>query len=865
MFNINKVTGIFLLLIVMHSIGVVHRVEKRVYAGPGKKSPKVSVTYTDALGRVLQSQIKMNSDNYMVAGNYWDVLGRDSISVKAYMSNTKGVYQDVSDFAMIAHANKYYDGSTEYRPDAECYAYKEVLYKTDGEIKDIGGYGNTWRIGGIGNNGKKWVFPINVVNANKKYFTVDGFIKEEYLLKAVLDEELTPLVRGKLDLHTDPNFRGEVVGMRTNTDKFSPTCKFSYGEDQFSFGGHPPFLVYLSDNWGIEPVRYDPTRINEFDPSGISSITPLELGDIVYVTKHSDQGALSDQKVFMDGNETPVLGENYYILSELGWVHYSTNFDHVLVVSMSNEGTFSQGISDVSGFSKKKWRSIENNIDPSDNCIAEEVTLDDTYSHITIPPENLSPKINSRYSIINLAGQTCLKSDSRVITENSQINENTFDKYNRICFSRDSELKYLGKFSVIEYDQFNRIVGAYIYNGSHSFHEPNGFNPTADEKEYKIKTIYDTLTIDNLKELLPFVADQTISVLHADLKNQNGHLAGKVAYNPEKRNVIELFSYDVKGHITDKIKIIPGIPIQKTSFVTNLLGSFEKVVVFAWDKKTHTWNKILEKNYTYNADDQLISMSTNNNSVVYEYADNGFVISKSFYEKDDLIDKITYEYDISENLLGTKTMSGVFNEKLYFEKSPSSSFTEHVPRFDGHITASEVSGKTSQADAAYGINLSYKYSSANRLTEVINQASSGSAKDLNLNASYSYDKAGRFSTKKEGTDNLANYTYSAGSSTLTSVKSKKGTTSPEVEHNFVYNKNGAMVVDKQKNMVIHYNWKNKPESIYFYNKLPIDVSQKWRSENFSSGDIKLLQIVKMVYDANGSRVQKLLYKVEQGE
>ncbi len=128
----------------------------------------------------------------------------------------------------------------------------------------------------------------------------------------------------------------------------------------------------------------------------------------------------------------------------------------------------------------------------------------------------------------------------------------------------------------------------------------------------------------------------------------------------------------------------------------------------------------------------------------------------------------------------------------------------------------------------------------------------------NFSTAYEYDNIGRLISKNENGISHHGYNYQEGTSALKSVNAHTD------EDNYLYNKNGSMVVDKSKKMIIHYNWNSKPETIYFYNTLPDDVEDLWRSEDLTGGNIQLLKTVVMIYDANGNRVQKLLYDVENG-
>ncbi len=74
---------------------------------------------------------------------------------------------------------------------------------------------------------------------------------------------------------------------------------------------------------------------------------------------------------------------------------------------------------------------------------------------------------------------------------------------------------------------------------------------------------------------------------------------------------------------------------------------------------------------------------------------------------------------------------------------------------------------------------------------------------------------------------------------------------------YIYDPDGNLVFDRSKRMGIVYDWRNLPVLYRFYNNVPEDVTwQDAGSLEISRSGIKLLSIVKMVYDANGNRVIK---------
>lgn len=80
--------------------------------------------------------------------------------------------------------------------------------------------------------------------------------------------------------------------------------------------------------------------------------------------------------------------------------------------------------------------------------------------------------------------------------------------------------------------------------------------------------------------------------------------------------------------------------------------------------------------------------------------------------------------------------------------------------------------------------------------------------------------------------------------------------------NYLYDPNGNMVLDRSKNMVIEYNWRDMPTKFKFYSDIPLDDPSgdplQW-SDLSSLSISALISEVQMMYDSQGNRVQKLSF------
>jgi hypothetical protein len=148
--------------------------------------------------------------------------------------------------------------------------------------------------------------------------------------------------------------------------------------------------------------------------------------------------------------------------------------------------------------------------------------------------------------------------------------------------------------------------------------------------------------------------------------------------------------------------------------------------------------------------------------------------------------------------------------------------------------------------------MSYSYDYVNRL---MNADHNGSPE---YDASYTYDVIGRITYKKEGTGIKPDYKYFAGTSRLRNTDGSD-------DNKYLYDKNGNMVVDVAKKMVIEYDWRDMPVAFRFYDALPGTLP--WdNSKGTFTGDPKtyveanggtLVSQVVMLYDASGNRVLKM--------
>lgn len=333
------------------------------------------------------------------------------------------------------------------------------------------------------------------------------------------------------------------------------------------------------------------------------------------------------------------------------------------------------------------------------------------------------------------------------------------------------------------------------------------------------------------------------------LKNLKGRMAGQVVISKTKAAeyyVADLFSYDDEGRVATKYKIVPGVPLQQIDYAYDFQG--KKLI-----EKMQCGNDIVTKKYKYNTEGKLenISHLDNNNRVLasYSYEKIGRLGHKELGIESGQTVGFTYTTRDWIKSIGS-SLSGNYHEALMYEPDGNVKTTEHYYK-KAAITV----------DRSY----TYAYDATNRLTGAV-------AGNTLVENRYEYDAVGRFKNKKEGSAEHDEYLYYTLNNRL--LRSK---TTGKL---YLYDTFGNMVIDLNKNMVVHYDWRNLPVQFLFYDKLEVgedkairvdargtysinpDVCSTCNLDKYlqgaaGAGEITLLTTVTMIYDATGNRVLKI--------
>jgi YD repeat-containing protein len=372
-----------------------------------------------------------------------------------------------------------------------------------------------------------------------------------------------------------------------------------------------------------------------------------------------------------------------------------------------------------------------------------------------------------------------------------------------------------------------------------------------------VKKYYDNtdeLIIDQKKYNIPiYICEQ--------LQNLQGRIVAEIAFNKGNKKVVDLYSYNDDGQISEKYKIIPGLPLQQITYTYDIHG---KVLTERFECGTE--NSL--KTYIYNPDGYLSSITfkgatdaTATTLVEYTYDNFGRQKEKKLSAANGKV--ISYEYNIRDWLekIVNSDPVGFSQSLIYGNTTFNGNIDEAVSKY--RYTESDGTNKLKEFDQVYS------YDNVNRLTSV--QTNNGS--EVEFNANYTYDQVGRFKSKQEGTKSIHNeYSYYSGKNRLL----KSNTSGPV----YLYDRFGNMILDASKNMTITYDWRNMPVEFTFYNHLPVGETSSSKIYPNNEGRIRhndtrwtgmstdyisylekikevaVLSKVYILYDAAGNRVLK---------
>jgi YD repeat-containing protein len=371
-----------------------------------------------------------------------------------------------------------------------------------------------------------------------------------------------------------------------------------------------------------------------------------------------------------------------------------------------------------------------------------------------------------------------------------------------------------------------------------------------------------------------------------NLENTQGKLVAEIAYNrPAGRRfyfggqpelVVDVYSYDDEGRVKTKYKIIPGLPLQTIVYTYDDHGKMKT-------EEFKCGSTVSKKYYKYDADGNLnaIAHGDEANDVITYKHDLLGKFDTTYFSQISTGNMLRRTYNI-RGWMDTSSFNGAnsFSQAIDYINDNPSGTNNSQKTFNGNIRNSSIIYSPS-AGASIFFKQGYIYDDVNRLESLTTDDNSGSD-DVAFRGHYSYDNAGRFTLKHEGSSDNDDYQYyKYGGHATCRLKQAKSTGNKI----YIYDYKGNMIIDQSKNMYISYDWRNLPIRFDFYRSLPVgptDVSKispdhygtmiindnsypsreptnyvdyiDWLREN---GQIELLSSVQMYYDAAGKRVLKV--------
>jgi YD repeat-containing protein len=390
-----------------------------------------------------------------------------------------------------------------------------------------------------------------------------------------------------------------------------------------------------------------------------------------------------------------------------------------------------------------------------------------------------------------------------------------------------------------------------------------------------VKYYYDTTEefLVNAKNYsIPFVENLVLQNTQGRLVAEvaSNRPAGELFYTGKPSYVADVYSYNDEGLVQYKYKLIPGLPLQKISYAYDDHG---KILT----EEFNCGSTISKKFYNYDEYGNLKNIAHGNSTNI--------VVSYKY----DLLGKFdtTYFTKIASGNMLSRTHNirgwmdtSRFNGGNSFEQILDYNGTG-TPTYNGNIRESKITYKQGSTVVPYTQNYSYDF--INRLSSVETKDGGTGLPVPKFDASYIYDKAGRFTSKKEGSTFNDVYDYYNQLSTTPDIrKPSRLKKAKSVDGGlYIYDIRGNLIIDKKKNLYIQYDWRNMPIKFSFYNNLPVDeTTGKIRPDEYGAitihdvsytypeplyyidwlyakGQIELLSSVQMFYDAAGNRVLKI--------
>jgi RHS repeat-associated protein len=529
---------------------------------------------------------------------------------------------------------------------------------------------------------------------------------------------------------------------------------------------------------------------------------------------------------------------------------------YVLMVVRDQNGHFSQTITDLFGKTLRSWADA-NNFGSGD-----EVVTHARYDVLGNVLEEVAPVDNNQLTSNTYEYNTVGQLLKRTIPDKGTV-EYTYNDAGQVDYYTDEILR----------SEDAKIQTLYDCLGRPELLQ-KAFTGDQEEPEPKKRTVFDVST--RAREFLKNTSfdDATLDNFLNSLYNTRGRVVAEISYAEDAgtsesdavNKVAECYSYNDEGQIIWRYKSIPGLPRQAFKYEYDFQGKIIKERYYTGPCAIPALAYMREFKYDHLG--RLIEVDYNFiKTIGYQYDDLNKMETKQFYKANgtDILEQVSYAYNLRGMIAkiqdgAMNSTSDIFSETVRYN---TSTYANAPKQYNGNIAEIEYvmykSAPGSTNPAPLVKTLGYRYDDINRLTEVYDELDN----EVDYNASYRYDLTGRITRKNEDISAAAwgEYHYAQASSKLLNIPtSPRQFDAVNQVNNFVYDNNGNMVLDRSKNMVLIYDWRNLPVEFRFYSSIPPAIKNWVDVKNTANfGNVIYLKRIKMLYDGANNRVLKEVF------
>ncbi|MGL1934465.1 MAG: hypothetical protein OCD01_05575 [Fibrobacterales bacterium] len=531
---------------------------------------------------------------------------------------------------------------------------------------------------------------------------------------------------------------------------------------------------------------------------------------------------------------------------------------YFLKVYKSPDGNYSQVIVDKRGVAIKQ-RSY-----PDISGMPGEITTETLYDDKGQMLESVSadPTNKTTYTYNTIGGVTSVTSVDDGLTQYK------YDNVGRLRYSKNqnqlsNSTAGNNLFTIFSYDNLNRQIGVSVSDGTLDFNSPNAVINSSNTIQ-KATSIYDV--VPALNTYLGWTANVSeLGEVEKELQNSRGNLVAVISYGEFNEKIADVFSYDEKGRVIAKYKIINALtPIQKFSYS---YSAYDALMTQTYENRNSgAWIEQHKKSYVYDSQNRLKEIqhgsmgATPKKSIEYEYNRIGLVENERYfdYATSSVREELVYTYNLRDQI--KKIDGNKFEQDIDYELSCNGATTG---KYDGSLKCSKMTYRYGATNGV--IAEEYTYDGANQLTNILS-STIGIGVNPQTGGGYTYDNIGRFVTKREkgpdlvsGAENMS-YNYESGSNRLASVDAV--VTATTTRHHFLYDPMGNLAVDFEKNMYVEYDYRGMAKAYHFFEDLTYGTTVDTYNEFIVAlGTFTMKGVVKMMYDAGGQRVSKTVYEI----